>query len=61
MIMTARVRALLEGRFNVSEEDIREVALPALRHRLILNFDGLAEGITPEEVIEGVIGEADEG
>src|SRR2546422_3380660 len=57
MIMTAKVRALLESRFNVSQEDIREVALPALRHRLILNFDGLAEGITPEEVIEGVIGE----
>ena len=59
MIMTAKVRALLEGRFNVSQEDIREVALPALRHRLILNFDGLAEGIMPEEVIETVIREAE--
>ncbi|HEY6408599.1 MAG TPA: AAA family ATPase [Ktedonobacteraceae bacterium] len=60
MIMTAKVRALLEGRFNVSQEDIREVALPALRHRLILNFDGLAEGIAPEEVIEAVIREMDD-
>jgi len=60
MIMTAKVRALLEGRFNVSQEDIKEVALPALRHRLILNFDGLAEGITPEEVIEGIIREMED-
>jgi len=57
MIMTAKVRALLESRFNVSQEDIREVALPALRHRVMWHLDGLAEGITPEEVIEGVIGE----
>src|SRR5713226_418517 len=59
LIMTSRVRALLEGRFNVSMEDIKEVAYPALRHRLILNFDGLAEGITPEEIIETIIQETE--
>jgi MoxR-like ATPase len=59
LIMTSRVRALLEGRFNVSMEDIKEVAYPALRHRLILNFDGLAEGITPEEIIETIIKETE--
>lgn len=57
MIMTARVRTLLEGRYNVSLEDICTVAYPALRHRLVLNFDGLADGITPEQLIETIIAE----
>jgi MoxR-like ATPase len=55
LIMTAKVRALLEGRYNVSRDDIRAVAYPALRHRIILNFDGLAEGITPESIIENIL------
>ncbi|HZO73249.1 MAG TPA: MoxR family ATPase [Ktedonobacteraceae bacterium] len=57
IITTSRVRALLEGRYNVSMEDIRSVAFPALRHRLMLNFDGLADGITPEHLIETVLEE----
>jgi MoxR-like ATPase len=57
MIMTARVRALLEGRYNVSTEDIRAVAYPTLRHRLMLNFDGLADGITTEQLIETIVAE----
>ncbi len=57
LIMTARVRALLSGRYNVSLEDIRAVAYPALRHRIVLNFDGLADGITPEQLIDTIIGE----
>lgn len=57
LIMTARVRALLEGRYNVSIEDIQQVAYPALRHRIILNFDGLADGITPEVLIEAILKE----
>ncbi|MFL5699664.1 MAG: AAA family ATPase [Ktedonobacteraceae bacterium] len=60
IIMTAKVRALLEGRYNVSQEDLREVAFPALRHRIILNFDGLTEGITSEEVIEEIIKETED-
>jgi MoxR-like ATPase len=60
LIMTAKVRALLEGRYNVSREDLQAVSFPALRHRIILNFDGLADGITPEEVIETVIAETAE-
>ena len=60
IIMTAKVRALLEGRYNVSQEDLREVAFPALRHRIIPNFDGLTEGITPEDVIEGIIKEMED-
>ncbi|GCE13405.1 AAA family ATPase [Tengunoibacter tsumagoiensis] len=55
LIMTAKVRALLEGRYNVSREDINAVAYPALRHRLMLNFDGLADGLTPEQLIETII------
>ena len=55
LILTARVLALLEGRYNVSLEDIQAVAFPALRHRIILNFDGLADGITADELIETVL------
>jgi MoxR-like ATPase len=51
LILGAKINALLEGRFNVSFEDIRAVAAPALRHRLLLNFEGLAEGISPDTII----------
>jgi MoxR-like ATPase len=57
LIMTSRVRALLEGRYNVSMEDLRAVAYPALRHRVVLNFDGLADGISPEHLIEQILSE----
>lgn len=59
IITTAKVRALLEGRYNVSLEDLKNVAFPSLRHRLILNFDGLADGITPENLIETIIEETE--
>jgi MoxR-like ATPase len=58
LITTSKVRALLEGRYNVSMEDVQNVAFPALRHRIILNFDGLADGITPEDLIEAIIEES---
>lgn len=51
LLRAARVRALMEGRFNVAFEDVDAVALPALRHRVFLNFDGIAEGLTPEVLI----------
>lgn len=57
LITASRVRALLEGRYNVSQEDIRAVAYPALRHRIVLNFDGLADGITSEHLIEAIVSE----
>lgn len=57
LITTGKVRSLLEGRYNVSLEDLQNVAFPSLRHRIILNFDGLADGITPEDLIETVIEE----
>ena len=58
LILTSKVRALLEGRYNVSLEDLQTVAFPALRHRIILNFDGLADGITVEDLIETIIEDA---
>jgi MoxR-like ATPase len=53
--LAAKVRALLEGRYNVSFEDIRRVYLPAMRHRVILNFEAQAEGIDPDEVLLKVL------
>ncbi|HEX4148921.1 MAG TPA: AAA family ATPase, partial [Pirellulales bacterium] len=49
--LAAKVRALLEGRYNVSFEDIRRVYLPALRHRVLLNFEAQAEGIPTDKVL----------
>lgn len=57
LIMTAKVLALLEGRYNVSREDLQNVAFPSLRHRIILNFDGLADGVTAEDLIETIVEE----
>jgi MoxR-like ATPase len=51
LALAAKVRALLEGRFNVSFEDIRRVYLPALRHRVILNFEAQAEGMETDHVL----------
>jgi MoxR-like ATPase len=57
LLLTARVRALAEGRVNASTEDIQAVAPGALRHRLILNFEGEAEGVDPDEVIRSILAE----
>jgi MoxR-like ATPase len=51
LALAAKVRALLEGRYNVSFEDVRRVYLPALRHRVILNFEAQAEGIGADQVL----------
>lgn len=51
LILGAKINALLEGRFNVAFDDIAAIAASALRHRLLLNFEGLAEGITPDQVV----------
>jgi len=53
LIRASRVKALMEGRYNVSFEDVRYAAYPTLRHRVFLNFEGIAEGKTPD----GIIGE----
>src|SRR5690606_799574 len=53
--LAAKVRALLAGRYNVSFEDIRRVFVPALRHRVILNFEAEAEGIDPDQVLMEIL------
>ena len=60
LISGAKVLALQSGRSNVSFADIRRVAAPALRHRIILNFEGEAEGITPDSIVESVLREVPE-
>ena len=51
LALAAKVRALLEGRYNVSFEDVRRVYLPAMRHRVIPNFEAQAEGIETDQVL----------
>ena len=57
LLLGAKVRALTEGRFNVSFDDIAAVAFPALRHRLIVNFEAEAEGITTDDVLDKILSE----
>jgi MoxR-like ATPase len=49
--LAAKVRALLDGRFNVAFEDVRRTYLPAMRHRVVLNFEAQAEGIQTDQVL----------
>ena len=51
LVLCAKVSALLDGRYHVAKEDIDAWALPALRHRLIINFEGEAEGVTAERIV----------
>lgn len=55
IVSTAKIRAVLEGRYNVAFDDINYVAYPALRHRFFLNFEGMSEGITTDNVISEII------
>ena len=55
IISGAKVRAVMEGRLNVSFEDIKALAYPVLRHRLILNFDAITEGLTEESIIDKLV------
>jgi MoxR-like ATPase len=57
LVTSGKILALMDGRFNVSLDDIRAAALPALRHRVILNFEGEAEGISTEAVIRTILDE----
>jgi MoxR-like ATPase len=51
LVLAAKVRALLDRRYNVSFEDLRRVYLPSLRHRVLLNFEAQAEGVDPDSVL----------
>jgi MoxR-like ATPase len=61
LVTCAQVRALLEGRYNVSVEDLQALAHPALRHRLLLNFEGQAEGYTTDVIIDRILEEMGRG
>lgn len=55
MLLAAKVNAVLDGRVHVSRDDLRMAALPALRHRITLNYDGHAEQIEPDKIIREVM------
>ena len=55
LILAGKARALMEGRYNVSFDDIRSAASPALRHRVFLNFDGEAQGLTTDKLVQAVL------
>jgi MoxR-like ATPase len=55
MLLASKIRALFEGRFAASLDDVRVAAVPALRHRILLNFEGEAEGVKTDEVIAEIL------
>ncbi len=55
LVLFGKIRALLEGRFNVAFQDISRAAHECLRHRMILNFEGEAEGMTPDEILRDIV------
>lgn len=55
IILTAKAMALMAGRYNVAKDDIHQAALPALRHRILLNYEAEADGITPDKLIKTLL------
>lgn len=55
ILSAAKVRAVMEGRFNISFEDIKSLAKPILRHRIILNFESISEGLKAEDIVDKII------
>ena len=55
LLLVGKINALLDGRLNVSSDDVKHVALPCLRHRIILNFEGEAERIDTDTIIDGIV------
>ena len=55
LILGAKIRAILDERFHVAREDLKAMAKPVLRHRLILNFEGQAEGVSTDDVIDQIL------
>lgn len=55
LILAAKTRCLLEGRFTLDIHDVKKVALPVLRHRLITNFNAEADGVKPDTIITKLI------
>jgi MoxR-like ATPase len=61
MLLAAKIRALFDGRFAASVDDVRAVVHPALRHRVLLNFEGEAEGIKTDQLIDAIVKAVPEG
>ncbi len=59
LVTAGKIQALLHGRFNVSKEDLKAVAPACLRHRVGLNFEAEADGITPDQIVGEVLGEVE--
>jgi len=59
LILAGKVMALLAGRYNVALDDVRRAAPPALRHRVLRNFEAEAEGVTSDEIVAQVMAEVD--
>jgi MoxR-like ATPase len=57
LVLAAKARALLHGRYHACTDDVRQVAPPVLRHRIITNFNAQAEGITPDDIVRRLIDE----
>jgi MoxR-like ATPase len=55
LVLAAKARALLDGRPNVSVEDVRATAHPALRHRLVLGYEAVADGMSSDDVVDAVL------
>ncbi|MBU0638388.1 MAG: AAA family ATPase, partial [Planctomycetes bacterium] len=55
LTLAAKIYAMLDGRYNVSFDDVKKAALPGLRHRLLLNFEGEAEGLSTDVVLNDIL------
>jgi MoxR-like ATPase len=55
MLLASKIRALFQGRFAASIDDVKASALPALRHRILLSFEGEAEGVRTDDVIAEIL------
>jgi MoxR-like ATPase len=55
LVLSAKVRAMLEGRYHVSYTDVASSYLPAMRHRIMLNFEGQAEGLQSDDLLEHIL------
>ena len=60
LVLAAKVRALLQSRVNVSFEDVKAIYFPALRHRILLNFEAQAENIAPDSILADILKEVKE-
>jgi MoxR-like ATPase len=55
LMMAAKVRAMLDGRYHIAFDDLASSYLPALRHRVMLNFEGQAEGVISDDVLKEIL------